>query len=275
MHMLLFVYGTLRKHEKNHHLLAQSVCINEQARTKGCLFDSNEGPAAAFDDEGYICGELYEADEWCIHKLDQFYQGSEKHTVLVETDDGIRKALVYDMDKTKYDGFSKISSGDWKEHQMISKSQNPVYYFAYGSCMDNARFQKAGVEHYFQDPVGRAVLKGYTTRFTLKREDGSRADMMEDGGTTEGVLYRIPFSALTYLYKREGVASLAYRPAFVDVEAGGERYTDCLTFLVLQKEPETAPPQHYQVEIERGAEMYLSSEFAEKLKRHMNSLPKG
>ncbi len=58
---------------------------------------------------------------------------------------------------------------------------------------------------------------------------------MEDGGTTEGVLYRIPFSALSYLYKREGVESLTYRPAFVDVEAGGRRYTDCLTFLVLQK----------------------------------------
>lgn len=275
MNSLLFVYGTLRKHEKNHHLLSQSPRINEQARTRGCLFAAKEGPAAVLEDESYICGELYEADSLCIHKLDQFFQGYHKQTVLVETDAGIKKALIYFRNKSECSGFQKISSGDWKEHQMISKSQHPVYYFAYGSCMDNARFQKAGVDHFFQDPVGRAVLKGYTTRFTLKREDGSRADMMEDGGTTEGVLYRIPFSALSYLYKREGVESLTYRPAFVDVEAGGRRYTDCLTFLVLQKEAEIAPPQHYQIEIERGAEMYLSPGFAEKLKRHMNSLPKG
>ncbi|MEC1961117.1 gamma-glutamylcyclotransferase, partial [Bacillus subtilis] len=52
-------------------------------------------------------------------------------------------------------------------------------------------------------------------------------------------------------------------------------YKYCLTFLVLQKEAEIAPPQHYQIEIERGAELYLSPEFTEKLKRHMNSLPKG
>ncbi|MED1810224.1 gamma-glutamylcyclotransferase [Bacillus subtilis] len=275
MNSLLFVYGTLRKHEKNHHLLAQSACINEQARTKGSLFAAKEGPTAVLNGEGYIYGEVYEADELCIHKLDQFFQGYHKQTVFVETDVGIKNALIYFMNKDGFAGFTKISSGDWKEHQMISKSKNPIYYFAYGSCMDHARFQKAGVDHYFQDPVGRAVLKGYTTRFTLKREDGSRADMLEDGGTTEGVLYRIPYSTLSYLYKREGVESLTYRPAFVDVEAGGRHYKDCLTFLVLQKEAEIAPPQHYQIEIERGAELYLSPEFTEKLKRHMNSLPKG
>lgn len=61
---------------KNHHLLAQSACINEQARTKGSLFAAKEGPTVVFndEDEGYIYGEVYEADELCIHKLDQFFK---------------------------------------------------------------------------------------------------------------------------------------------------------------------------------------------------------
>ena len=56
MNSLLFVYGTLRKYEKNHHLLAQSACINEQARTKGSLFAAKEEPTAVFNDEGYRIG---------------------------------------------------------------------------------------------------------------------------------------------------------------------------------------------------------------------------
>lgn len=99
MNSLLFVYGTLRKHEKNHHLLAQSACINEQARTKGSLFTAKEGPTAVFNGEGYIYGEVYEADELCIHKLDQFFQGYHKQTVFVETDVGIKNALIYFMNK--------------------------------------------------------------------------------------------------------------------------------------------------------------------------------
>lgn len=140
MNSLLFVYGTLRKHEINHHLLAQSACINEQARTKGSMFAAKEGPIAALNGEGYIYGEVYEADELCIHKLDQFFQGYHKQMVFVETDVGIKNALIYFMNKDECAGFTKISIGDWKEHQMICKSKNPVYYFAYGSCMDHARW---------------------------------------------------------------------------------------------------------------------------------------
>ncbi|WP_235600213.1 gamma-glutamylcyclotransferase, partial [Bacillus amyloliquefaciens] len=116
--------------------------------------------------------------------------------------------------------------------------------------------------------------EGYSTRFTLRRPDGSRADLVEDGGRTEGVLYKLPFEAATYLYKREGVDNHTYRPAFIEVCAGGRVYRGVLTFLVLDKAEEIAPPGHYQEEIERGADLYLSPAFSEKLKRYMNSLPK-
>ena len=60
--------------------------------------------------------------------------------------------------------------------------------------------------------------------------------MVEDGGETEGVLYEVPFDAIRYLYKREGVNEGTYRPAFVDVTVGDQVYEDCLTFLVLKRE---------------------------------------
>lgn len=155
MNSLLFAYGTLRKHEKNHHLLAQSACINEQARTKGSMFAAKEGPTAVLNGEGYIYGEVYEADELCIHKLDQFFQGYHKQMVFIETDVGIKNALIYFMNKDECDGFTKISIGDWKEHQMISKSKNPVYYFAYGSCP----LSKGGSQSLFSRSSGKSCFK--------------------------------------------------------------------------------------------------------------------
>lgn len=37
---------------------------------KGCLFVVKEGFVVVFEDEGYICGEIYEVDELCIYKFD-------------------------------------------------------------------------------------------------------------------------------------------------------------------------------------------------------------
>ncbi len=83
--------------------------------------------------------------------------------------------------------------------------------------------------------------------------------MVEDGGETEGVLYEVPFDR--YLYKREGVYEGTYLPAFVDVKIGNQIYDDGLTFLVLQKSEEIARPGHYRIEIEKGADLYLSEAF--------------
>jgi gamma-glutamylcyclotransferase (GGCT)/AIG2-like uncharacterized protein YtfP len=39
----VFVYGTLRKNEGNHHLLRDAVCIARQCWTEGQLYDSHSG----------------------------------------------------------------------------------------------------------------------------------------------------------------------------------------------------------------------------------------
>lgn len=126
----------------------------------------------------------------------------------------------------------------------------------------------------FAEPVGGAVVEGYSTRFTLRRPDGSRADLVEDGDGLKACCTSSRLKRQLTCTKREGVDNHTYRPAFIEVCAGGRVYRGCLTFLVLDKAEEIAPPGHYQEEIERGADLYLSPAFSEKLKRYMNSLPK-
>ncbi|MDM5202971.1 gamma-glutamylcyclotransferase [Bacillus velezensis] len=274
--MLLFVYGLLRKREENHELLKGAPCVCEQAAINGVLYETDKGqPAASLAETAFVYGELYETDHQMIRKLDMYYADFDRKEVAVTTDAGNKTAFAYVVKPGQCASFSRIKSGDWKEYRFMKREDDsPVYYFAYGSCMDNARFKQAGVDHFFAEPVGGAVVEGYSTRFTLRRPDGSRADLVEDGGRTKGVLYKLPFEAATYLYKREGVDNHTYRPAFIEVCAGGRVYRGVLTFLVLDKAEEIAPPGHYQEEIERGADLYLSPAFSEKLKRYMNSLPK-
>ncbi|WP_331713711.1 gamma-glutamylcyclotransferase family protein [Lentibacillus sp. JNUCC-1] len=95
-----------------------------------------------------------------------------------------------------------IKGGDWKVHHLIK--QPSFLYFAYGSCMDDARFKAQQADQFFTDVLGQGVLKGYTLRFTRKQHDGGRADIVEEGGVVEGKVYRVTPEVLPYLYKREG-----------------------------------------------------------------------
>jgi gamma-glutamylcyclotransferase (GGCT)/AIG2-like uncharacterized protein YtfP len=53
----VFVYGTLKRGEGNHHLLAGAVSI-EDATTSGRLFDLGYFPAMTLDRGGLVHGEL-------------------------------------------------------------------------------------------------------------------------------------------------------------------------------------------------------------------------
>lgn len=272
----LFVYGTLLKHEEHHEAyMREGKPLAKSAWIKGRLYDTGAGyPACVLMENGTIYGELYEVSSDTLNKIDELEEGHEKHEIDVMTDQGKRTALVYTLPKQKIVGLKGIESGCWKEYKLWQSEPASFYYFAYGSCMDDARFKLAKVDHYFKRIIGGGALDRFTTKFTLVRPDGSRADMVEDGGETEGVLYEIPFDAIRYLYKREGVDEGTYRPAFVDVKLGDQVYEDCLTFLVLQKSEEIAPPGHYRSEIEKGADLYLSEAFRKKIRSHMDSLIK-
>ncbi|MGG3573073.1 gamma-glutamylcyclotransferase [Bacillus gobiensis] len=275
MEQLLFVYGTLRKHCSNSHFLSHAALVkNEAWIVGGQMYDTDLGyPVMSLTpSSSKVYGELYRIRKNEFEAIDQLEEGYERTVNTVYTDAGVEKAWVYTVDDSKCLEFTKIESGNWKEYLMAKEKPDDIYYFAYGSCMDEDRFKKAKVDHLFLNVIGGAILQGYTTRFTVRLPDGGRADIVEDDGVTEGVLYKVPQDAVTYLYKREGVFENLYRPAFVDVNVNGRSYHDCLTFIVVDKKKELAPPDHYRAEIERGAERYLTREFFLKIVEHMSNL---
>jgi cation transport regulator ChaC len=112
------------------------------------------------------------------------------------------------------------------------------------------------------------VVEGFSLQFTRKCSDGGRADLVESGGVTEGKLYRIPLAAFEgYLCQREGVAAGIYRPVVVPVHGMDGTIEDALTFVVVEKGEEAVPPQHYMVEILRGAEPVVSEGYYQQLLR--------
>jgi gamma-glutamylcyclotransferase (GGCT)/AIG2-like uncharacterized protein YtfP len=270
--MKVFVYGTLRKYQKYHYLLEHATPIAEQAWTYGKLYDTGRGyPAMVIDDSNRVYGEIYEITADQLRELDQLegYRGEDKRNEYervirtVYTDSDRHQAFVYVYDSLTESQMKLIPLGDWKCEQLIK--QDTLLYFAYGSCMDDNRFCKAKVEHLFQDLVGCGIVQGYSLKFTYSRGGYGFADIVEGDGRVEGKIYRINQQALAYLFQREGVYEKAYRPGFINVMLNGRIEKDVLTFFVVDKKEEKAPPIWYAEEIIRGASGYLSEEYVQKL----------
>lgn len=277
--MHVFVYGTLRRGERNHDYLKGASCVAEQAGTAGKMFQTAfDYPVLLEDDTALAWGELYEIDEVILRELDELegYQENRKGNLFqrvrqrVLTDKGIFSAFVYVGGIQAAPMQKKIKCNDWKVHHYIQKEK--LYYFAYGSCMDNQRFKVQNVDHLFKRTEGGGKLEGYTLRYSLVLEDGGRADVVEEGGAAEGKLYIINQSALAYLFKREGVYHGEYRPTIVAIEKDNGTSISALTFTVIEKQKEAVPPGHYIEEILRGAQGYCSESYVEKIKSHYQSL---
>ena len=73
----LFVYGTLRRGERNHGLLGSSRCEAFLARAPGVLVDTGLGfpamketGASSGETPGMVCGEIYRVDEATLARID-------------------------------------------------------------------------------------------------------------------------------------------------------------------------------------------------------------
>ncbi|MCR6110857.1 gamma-glutamylcyclotransferase [Bacillus sp. A301a_S52] len=281
---IVFVYGTLREGDINYHYLKNSVKLFNQARVRGTLYDTGNGyPAYIEKGEKWVYGELYAVSLWTLKQLDRLEGYSEgqpdnlynRVKLPIETDIGIIEAWVYTLDDQHETALtSKIGFQDWRVHQWFNNFTE-VKYFAYGSCMDTERIEKAGMLTPFSQRVETGKLTGYSMCYTLQRDDGSRADIVETEDTSssvEGIIYTLPKEAIDYLFCREGVFTGSYRATFVKVEINGVFHQDVLTFTVINKQAETCPPRHYGEEILRGAKGRLSNNYYEQLLTKLTSL---
>ncbi|PTL39573.1 gamma-glutamylcyclotransferase [Alkalicoccus saliphilus] len=275
--MKVFVYGTLRTGEENAYLLNSAERLKEQAYVQGALYDTGAGYPAAVEEEGKIYGEVYEVgheDLVMLDYLEGYVEGRqnnlfERKIRSIKADGKMFGGYVYLMNK-KQPGFQKILFGDWKMHRMLRDGEE-FLYFAYGSCMDTKRLDKAGMLHHFSRWEA-AVLPNYSLTFSCRRIDGSRADIREDNGEVEGLLYILSDEAAEYLFRREGLYSSVYRPVIVQVEDSRGNRREALTFTAVDKQDCSAPPRHYAEEILRGAERGLSKQYINKINMQLENL---
>ncbi|MDY0002075.1 MAG: gamma-glutamylcyclotransferase family protein [Polyangia bacterium] len=111
----VFVYGTLRRDEPNHRLLASATFVGE-ASTEPSFELVSLGPFPAMVAGGWtsVTGEVYEVDPKTLAALDRlegapsFYH---RHSVRLE-DGTVAQTYLLPTDQAR--GLPRIPSGDWR-----------------------------------------------------------------------------------------------------------------------------------------------------------------
>ncbi|MFC3038869.1 gamma-glutamylcyclotransferase [Virgibacillus xinjiangensis] len=273
----LFVYGRLRRGEELHERLKGADCVSLHAWVYGKLEDTGNGwPLLKEDPLQRVYGEMYKVtiDQLQTIRTDSSIGGLIEWTAYNDRAQSFEVIVPLYKDAVRETARS-IPLGDWKVYRYLMRED--LFYFAYGSCMDDERFKLAKVDQHFNDSIGKALLHNHGFRLSRSSNDGGKADIIESfGEQVEGIVYKVPMEAIDYLYQREGVYSNAYRPAVVQVELKSGQIVDTLTFIGMEKQKETAPTPKYAEEILRGAEGILSGGYIDGLRRRLlNLLNKG
>ncbi|GAA0376346.1 gamma-glutamylcyclotransferase family protein [Bacillus horti] len=136
-----------------------------------------------------------------------------------------------------------------------------IYYFAYGSCMDQVDFTRTIAEF---EVLGSAILKNYRLAFTLYGESryGGVADVVRSlGDEVQGVLYSFAQEELPHLDQREGVHLGKYERIEVDIHFQGKRVR-AYTYQVVDKaQQEIAPSAYYAGLMINGMSKFATEEY--------------
>lgn len=124
----VFVYGTLRKHERNHYLLKDAPIVAEQCWTDGKLFDSGLGYPFLAQSKSYrVMGELYLVTDKELQTLDRLegYEGPGKNNYYnrvvqsIQTNIENLQAFVYVLPDERLPlNMVTIESGDWCTYRL-------------------------------------------------------------------------------------------------------------------------------------------------------------
>jgi gamma-glutamylaminecyclotransferase len=111
----VFVYGTLRRGEGNHRLLAHAEYVGEARTVPGfALYDLGAFPGLVRDGAGTVVGEVYDVDAGTLAALDRlegvpsFYR---RERIELK---GVGSTDAYTLTSRQVRGCDLIPSGDWK-----------------------------------------------------------------------------------------------------------------------------------------------------------------
>ncbi|MEO1175338.1 MAG: gamma-glutamylcyclotransferase family protein [Myxococcota bacterium] len=112
--MLLFVYGTLMRGERAHHLLKKTAFItDDETPPTYKLLDLGEYPGLATEGTDAVVGEVFEVPAALLRSLDR-YEGDEYVRVSIPLASG-RIVETYVL-RTRRDE-PAIESGNWRSRQ--------------------------------------------------------------------------------------------------------------------------------------------------------------
>ncbi|MCA1962184.1 MAG: gamma-glutamylcyclotransferase [Desulfomonile sp.] len=112
----VFVYGTLLRGERNHHILRGSPCLGE-ARTEPAYMLVSLGSIPAMTRGGTtsVKGEVFEIPDDVLDALDRLEGHPDWYErTTIRLADG-SSAEAYLMEPSKVEGCLVIASGDWRE----------------------------------------------------------------------------------------------------------------------------------------------------------------
>jgi gamma-glutamylcyclotransferase (GGCT)/AIG2-like uncharacterized protein YtfP len=120
--MLIFVYGTLRRGERNHHELFGARFVARVVTAPVYeLVDLGAYPALLEGGETAVSGELYEVEDHHVGQLDRFEEVPamyDRKEVMIPGSD----ALAYIMRRDIAGEAPRIDSGDWSRREQLESN---------------------------------------------------------------------------------------------------------------------------------------------------------
>ena len=215
---LVFVYGTLKRRQSNHHWLAGARFLGRSRLAGATLHDLGEYPMAVLTpgSSSVIHGELFELGAGDLERLDQLEDYPCLYDRQVLTLSGGQQAWVYSGRAEQVAGCQPVPHGDW--------GTTPV--FSYGSNLDPDRLRSRCPQWDGSGVVAR--LDGWQWGIS-KRADGGGGEGFAGiepraGARCWGVVHHLSPGDVDALDGYEGVATQHYRHQTVTVStAAGER----------------------------------------------------